>query len=52
MCRLNPARPGRGTGIETETRYAVLYEVRGNQITRMTIYSGLAEALEAVGLSE
>ena len=43
---------GRGTGIETETRYAVLYEVRGNQITRMTIYSGLAEALEAVGLSE
>ena len=43
---------GRGTGIETETRYAVLYEVRESQITRMTMYPGPADALAAVGLSE
>ena len=43
---------GKGSGIETQYRYAVLYEVRGQQITRMTLYPGRAEALEAVGLSE
>jgi ketosteroid isomerase-like protein len=43
---------GKGSGIETETRYAVLYEVDGSQITRMTLYPGPAEALEAVGLRE
>jgi ketosteroid isomerase-like protein len=43
---------GKGSGIETKTRYAVLYEVRGNRITRMTLYSDPAEALEAVGLAE
>jgi len=43
---------GKGSGIETKTRYAVLYEVRGNQITRMIMYSAPAEALAAVGLSE
>ena len=42
----------KGSGIETETRYAVLYEVRGSQITRMTLYPDPAEALEAVGLRE
>src|ERR671910_1376065 len=40
---------GKGSGIETETRYAVLYEVRGNQITRMTLYPGPVAALDAVG---
>jgi ketosteroid isomerase-like protein len=43
---------GKDSGIETETRYAVLYEVHGSQITRMTLYPGPAEALAAVGLSE
>jgi ketosteroid isomerase-like protein len=43
---------GKGSGIETKTRYAVLYEVRGNRITRMTLYSDRAEALEAAGLAE
>jgi ketosteroid isomerase-like protein len=43
---------GKGSGIEAKTRYAVLYEVRGNRITRMTLYSDPAEALEAVGLAE
>jgi ketosteroid isomerase-like protein len=43
---------GRGTGIETETRYAVLYELRGTQITHMTMYPDPVEALEAIGLSE
>ena len=43
---------GKGSGIETETRYAVLYQVRGNKITRMTLYPGPATALEAVGLRE
>jgi ketosteroid isomerase-like protein len=43
---------GKGSGIETESRYAVLYEVRGNRITRMTLYASPAEALAAAGLSE
>jgi ketosteroid isomerase-like protein len=42
----------RGSGIELETRYAVLYEISGDAITRMAIYNGPAEALEAAGLSE
>ena len=42
----------KGSGIEVETRYAVLYEVHGDKITRMTIYSKPEEALEAVGLRE
>ena len=41
---------GKESGIETEYRYAVLYEVRRSQIIRMTLYPGPAEALEAVGL--
>jgi ketosteroid isomerase-like protein len=42
----------KGSGIEAETRYAVLYEVHGDKITRMTLYSKPDEALEAVGLRE
>jgi hypothetical protein len=43
---------GKDSGIDTETRYALLYEVHGSQITRMTMYPGPAEALEAAGLRE
>ena len=42
----------KGSGIEVNTRYAVLYEIRGGKITRMVLHSGPAEALEAAGLSE
>jgi len=42
----------KGSGIEVETRYAVLYEIRGGKIIRMVLYSGLAEALKAAGISE
>jgi ketosteroid isomerase-like protein len=38
---------GRHSGIETQTRYAVLYEVRDKAITRMTLYGDPAEALRA-----
>ena len=41
---------GRDSGIGTQTRYAILYEVRGGAITRMTLYSQPAEALRAAGL--
>jgi ketosteroid isomerase-like protein len=41
----------KGSGIEVETRYAVLYEIHGDKITRLAIYSEPAEALEAAGLS-
>ena len=43
---------GRGSGAAVEQRYALLYEVRGDKITRFTAYSTPAEALEAAGLSE
>jgi ketosteroid isomerase-like protein len=41
---------GKGSGIEIETRYAVLYEIEGGKITRLTLYLSPAEALEAAGL--
>ena len=40
---------GKGTGIETELRYALLYEVDDGKISSMTFYSDAVEALEAVG---
>jgi ketosteroid isomerase-like protein len=43
---------GKGSGVEVENRYALLYEVRGDKITRMTVYQNPAEALEAAGLRE
>ncbi len=43
---------GKGSGIEIETRYALLFEVRGGQITRMTMFSEPAEALAAAGVRQ
>jgi ketosteroid isomerase-like protein len=43
---------GRGSGIEWENRFAMLYEIRSAKITRWTIYDDLGQALEAVGLRE
>jgi ketosteroid isomerase-like protein len=43
---------GKGSGVEVENRYALLYEVHGDQITRMTVYIEAAEALEAAGRSD
>ena len=42
---------GKGSGVEVEERYALIYEVKGDKIARMTMYGEPAEALEAVGLS-
>jgi ketosteroid isomerase-like protein len=42
----------KGSGIEVETRYAVLYEIRGDKITRMVLHSGPEEALEVTRLEE
>jgi ketosteroid isomerase-like protein len=43
---------GKGSGVEVTARYALLYEIQGDKITRMTLYPEPAEALEAAGLSE
>jgi ketosteroid isomerase-like protein len=43
---------GRGSGIEVETRYGMLYEVAGGKITRLTMYRSPAAALKAAGLRE
>ena len=42
---------GRGSRVEVEARYAMLYGLDGGEITTMRMYGNLAEALEAVGLS-
>lgn len=39
---------GKETGVETELRYALLYEVEDGKISSMTFHSDVAEALEAV----
>ena len=43
---------GKGSGVEVQARWAVLYEVHGGKITRMGVYPEPADALEAAGLSE
>jgi ketosteroid isomerase-like protein len=43
---------GKGSGVDIESRYAVVYEVQADKITGVTLYPEPAEALEAVGLSE
>jgi ketosteroid isomerase-like protein len=43
---------GKGSGVEVENRYAVLYEIDGGKITRFTAYYTTTEALEAAGLSD
>ena len=40
----------RDSGIETQARYAIVYEVHGTAITRMTLYRQPADALRAAGL--
>ena len=43
---------GKGSGVEVEAHWAVLYEVHRGKITRMAVYRERAEALEAAGLRE
>jgi ketosteroid isomerase-like protein len=43
---------GKGSGIEVEDRYVVLYELEGDKISGMTLYATTAEALEAAWLRE
>jgi ketosteroid isomerase-like protein len=43
---------GKGTGVEVEARYAMLYDVSGGEITSLRMYRNPAEALEAAGLQE
>jgi ketosteroid isomerase-like protein len=42
---------GKETGLRVENRYAVLYEVRGDKITRMRMYPEPETALEAAAAS-
>jgi ketosteroid isomerase-like protein len=43
---------GEGSGAATESRRAWVYTLRGGKIIRHRTFTGKAEALEAVGLSE
>lgn len=42
----------KGSGVEVESRYALLYEVAGGQITRMAMFDEEAEALVAAAAPE
>jgi ketosteroid isomerase-like protein len=42
---------GRGSGVEVEASYAVLYDLHGGKITRMALYREPADALQAAGRS-
>jgi ketosteroid isomerase-like protein len=42
---------GKGSGVETEIRYAVAYRLRNGKITEIREFRTMAEALEAAGLS-
>jgi ketosteroid isomerase-like protein len=41
---------GKESGIEWDNRFAMLYELRNDKITRWTVYDHLHRALEAAGL--
>jgi ketosteroid isomerase-like protein len=43
---------GKGSGVEVEAPYALLYDLHGGKITRMALYQEPADALEAAGLRE
>jgi ketosteroid isomerase-like protein len=42
---------GKGSGVEVEAPYALLYDVHGGKITRLTMFPTQEQALEAAGLS-
>jgi ketosteroid isomerase-like protein len=42
----------KGSGMEIETRYALLYDVQGGEITRMALFLGEADALAATAAQE
>ena len=41
---------GKGSGVEVEAHYAMLYDLHGDAIISMRMYGRVAEALEAAGL--
>jgi ketosteroid isomerase-like protein len=43
---------GKGSGLDVEARYAILYDVANGAIVSVRMYGTVAEALEAAGLSE
>ena len=43
---------GKGSGLDVELRYAILYDIAGGAITSVHMYGTVAEALKAAGLSE
>jgi ketosteroid isomerase-like protein len=42
---------GKGSGVEVEAHYSLLYEVHEGKITRMTMFRGPSDAFEAAGSS-
>jgi ketosteroid isomerase-like protein len=49
---LHEFRRGKGSGVETETETAMVYEVRDGRAVRIQGYMDRGEALEAAGLRE
>ena len=43
---------GKGSGVNVENRYALLYKLRDGMISDLTVYPRVSEALAAAGLSE
>jgi ketosteroid isomerase-like protein len=43
---------GKGSGVNWENRFGMLYEIQGGTISRWTVYDDLQGALEAAGLSD
>jgi len=43
---------GKGSRVEVEARYAILYDLRGDKIVSLRMYMDPAEALEVAGLRE
>jgi ketosteroid isomerase-like protein len=49
---LHEFRRGKGSGMETETETAVVYELRDGGVVRIQGYMDRAQALEAAGVTE
>jgi ketosteroid isomerase-like protein len=43
---------GKGSGVDVETTYAVLYEIQDGKVTAVVAHPSREDALDAAGLSE
>ena len=52
LVRVRQVAQGRSSGVRVDEDYWFLFEITGNEVSKLSFYSKQTEALEAAGLSE